>query len=355
MEHNAETDYVVRPYPEVRLRLSPERYWDWIAYGIVKPSVVRLKIGQEAEGAANLQQAVESGKAVFCYSNHVSWADHFLILNMIDDNVKARTSGMCKEKYYTYPVFGWLLKKGNMPPITNVKMCYARWFKKQNGRPPKQSDFIKFISTEGEDPLHNVNVAKRQLLLHTVDCVGELLNRNHIILGYPEGTRNEKTSLQHFRSGIIQLPLQFKGSIVPTAVSGTDKILPKGMKWHKIFKFYLREGVHTKVRFGRAIDWMELLSKCQDKFHRIGDRASVANVRLLYEQIENGRFHAYTIESERFKDIFKEASLIIKCAVNDMLPDEYKTDSVGFLDDSSEHPGAAAESHFARKSGIISS
>ena len=336
MGHNTETDYVVKPYPEVRLRLSPERYWDWIAYGIVKPSVVRLKIRQEAEGAANLQQAVESGKSVFCYSNHVSWADHFLILNMIDDNVEARTSGLCKEKYYTYPAFGWLLKKGNMIPITNIKMCFARWFRKMHGHPPKQSNFIKFINYEGRNPLHDVNVAKRELLLHTVDCVSEMLNRRHIILGYPEGTRNEKISVQHFRSGIIQLPLQFKGTIVPTAVSGTDKILPKGTKWHKIFKFYFSPGVLTKVRFGKAIDWEELLSKCQDKFHRIGDKANVANVRLLYEQIKNGRFRAYTIESERYEEIFKEASLIIKRAVNDMLPQEYRADIAEPFDSTEE-------------------
>jgi 1-acyl-sn-glycerol-3-phosphate acyltransferase len=322
------SDFIINPCPEELMKPSPESHWDWVAVRIIKPIIDRMKIRQEAISVENLRSAIESGRPVFSFSNHVSWADHFLIMNMMIEQQDVRISAICKEKYYKFPVFGWFLRRGNQIPISNVKLCFARWFKQTEGRPPRQKDFIDFMTASGADPRHEVNVLKRQSLIRTAAYTHEMLERKRIILGYPEGTRSQQGKVQPIKTGIIQLPFEYKGLILPTAISGTDKILPRGIKWHKIFTYFRTHGALTKVRFGRAIDHAELLDKCEEKFKRIEDMVNLENVKALREQIEGGAFHAYTAEAERFERIFDESSLIVMRAVNDILPDEYKTEQV---------------------------
>ena len=321
-------DYVIKPCPEEVMKPSSESYWDWVGLKIVKPLVDHLKIRQDAEGVENFLNAVKEGRPVFSFSNHVSWIDHFLIMNVMIVRLDSRISALTKEKYFKYPLFGWTMRRVNQIPITNVKLCFARWFKETKGRPARQSDFIEFMTNSGADPHHEVNILKRQSLVRTAAHTREMLERERIILGYPEGTRSQHSSLQPIKTGIIQLPFECKGTILPTGISGTDKILPRGMKWYNIFKFFGPEGAHTEVRFGRPIDYTELLDKCQEKFERIEDLVNLENVKVLREQIESGHFRAYTIEAERFERIFDESSLIIMRAVNDILPEEYKAEQV---------------------------
>ncbi|MFQ5551972.1 MAG: lysophospholipid acyltransferase family protein, partial [Gemmatimonadales bacterium] len=180
----------------------------------------------------------------------------------------------------------------------------------------------------GTDPHHEVNVLKRQSLVRTAVYTHQMLERKRIILGYPEGTRSQRGKMQPIKTGIIQLPFECKGLIIPTAITGTDKILPKGIKWYSIFRYLRSHGALTKVRFGRQIDYTELLDKCEEKFERIEDMVNLENVRVLREQIESGKFRAYTAEAERFERIFDESSLIVMRAVNEILPEEYKTEQV---------------------------
>jgi 1-acyl-sn-glycerol-3-phosphate acyltransferase len=327
-EKKNKLDAIIKTYPEEIMKPAPERHWEIVSVGCVKPLVVRLRIRQEAEDTQNLKEALDSGRPVFNFSNHLSWADHFLIMNMIDDYFHIPVSALCKEKYYRYPLFGFALRRANQIPITNVKLCFARWFKQSNGRLPRERDFIEFMNKSGDDPYHEVNVLKRQSLVRTAVYTHEMLERRRPILGYPEGTRSHHGTLQPIKTGIMQLPFEFKGIIVPIAISGTDKILPRGIKWYNVFKFYRLEGALTTVRFGHGIDYAELLDKCEKKFERIEDMVNLDNVRMLRELIEKDRFRAYTIEAERFERIFDEASLIIMRAVNEMLPKEYRTEQV---------------------------
>lgn len=322
------SDATVKAYPEEIMRPVKERWWDIAARRLVKPLIVRLKIRQEIKDKENLQQAIDSKQAVFLFSNHLSWADHFLIMNMVDDCVRVPVSALCKEKYYRYPVFRWFLRKSNQIPITNVKLCFARWYKQSEGRLPRERDFIEFMNTAGENPYHEVNVLKRQSLVRTAVYTREMLARNRPILGYPEGTRSYRGVLQPIKTGIMQLPFECKGLVIPTAISGTDKILPKGIKWYNIFKFYGADGAITRVRFGNPMSYNELLDRCEEKFERIEDIVNLENVRTLRTLIERDQFRAYTIEAERFERIFDESSLIVMRAVNDMLPEEYKAGQV---------------------------
>lgn len=323
------SDYIIKPCPEERMKPSPESHWNMMARKGIKPLLERIKVEEQAEDVENLKEAIEGGRPVFSFSNHVSWADHFLIMNMIDEHMLVATSALAKENYYKYPVFGWVMRRANHIPITNVKLCFARWFKQTEGRPPRRSDFIEFMTASGADPLHEVNVQKRQLLVRTAVHVGEMLDRGRVILGYPEGTRNQHSSMQPIKTGVIQLPFEFKGCIVPSAVTGTDKILPRGGKWYDFLKlFFVDGGAVTNVRFGRGIDYTELLDECQKKFERIEDMVNLENVKTLRTLIEAGRFRAYTVEAERFERIFDESSLIVMRAVNKILPEEYQAEHV---------------------------
>ncbi|GAB4353509.1 MAG: lysophospholipid acyltransferase family protein [Candidatus Abyssubacteria bacterium] len=310
------------------MRPVSEVWWEWLCRGVIKWLVVNLKIRQEAEATENLREAVDTGCPVFLFSNHVSWADHFLIMNMIDDHLKIPVSALCKEKYYKYPGFGTVLRLSNQIPITNVKLCFARWFKLSRGHPPRERDFIEFMNTEGDNPYHEVNVLKRQSLVRTAVYTQEMIGRKRLILGYPEGTRSQRGTLQPVKTGIMQLPFECKGVVVPTAIWGTDRILPKGVKWYNIFKFYHLDGAVTKVRFGKAISWSEMLDRCERKFDRIEDIVNLENVRRLRELIERDQFRAYTLEAERFERVFDESSLVVMRAVNEMLPDEYRAEQV---------------------------
>jgi 1-acyl-sn-glycerol-3-phosphate acyltransferase len=249
-------------------------------------------------------------------------------MNMIDDHIQVRVSALCKEKYYRYPLFGWVLRRANQIPITNVKLCFARWYKQAMGRLPRERDFIEFMNNAGGNPYHEVNVLKRQSLVRTAVYAHEMLERKRPILGYPEGTRSQRGSMQPIKTGIMQLPFECKAIVIPTAISGTDRILPKGVKWYDIFKFYRLDGALTTARFGRGIDYSELLDQCQKKFEHIEDMVNLENVKMLRELIQKAQFRAYTIEAERFERIFDESSLMIMRAVNEMLPEEYQAEHV---------------------------
>jgi len=321
-------DVVIKSYPEEIMKLHPEWWWDLLGRKIVKYLIVHLKIQQQADGVENYLQALDSGRPLFVFSNHLSWADHFLIMNMMDDQVPLNVSALCKEKYYRYPVFGWVLRQSNQIPLTNIKLCFARWFKQTKGRLPREHDFVEFMNISGNNPYHEVNVFKRQSLVRTAVYTHEMVQRGRPILGYPEGTRSQRGQLQPIKTGIMQLPFECKGIVVPTAISGTDRILPKGVKWYNIFKFYRLDGALTKARFGRAISYTELLDRCEAKFERNDDMVNLENVRTLRKLIETGQFRAYTIEAERFERIFDESSLIVMRAVNEMLPPEYRAEQV---------------------------
>jgi len=328
MDKKFRGDAVIKPCPEEIMKPFPEWGWDLVARKWVKNLIIRLRIGQEAETVENLKKAIESGSPVFIFSNHLSWADHFLIMNMIDEHLKVRVSALCKEKYYGFPVFGWVLRKANQIPITNVKLCFARWYKQSTGKLPRERDFIEFMNRSGANPYHEVNVLKRQSLVRTAINTHEMLERKRPVLGYPEGTRSHRGTLQPIKTGIVQLPFEFKGLVIPAAIWGTDKILPKGIKWYNIFKYYGFPGSHTVVKFGQALSCFELLDRIERKFERIEDVVNLDNTRMLRSLLERNQFRAYTIEAERFERVFDEASLIIMRRVNEMLPPEYRAEQV---------------------------
>lgn len=79
----------------------------------------------------------------------------------------------------------------------------------------------------------------------SLDHCGELMDRGWSLLIYPEGTRSPDGRLLRFKPGIGYLATELGVPVLPVAISGGHKILPKGARWPR------RSPV--QVCFGEAI------------------------------------------------------------------------------------------------------
>ena len=69
-------------------------------------------------------------------------------------------------------------------------------------------------------------VADRAALRHAV----ELLKAGRVVTIFPEGTRSEDGALRPAEKGFALIARQANAAIVPVAIEGTEKMLPKGAK-----------------------------------------------------------------------------------------------------------------------------
>ena len=79
----------------------------------------------------------------------------------------------------------------------------------------------------------------------SLDFTGEMIDRGHSIILFPEGERTRDGKIHAFKSGIGYIVMNMKIPVVPVKIEGLFEILPVG---HSIPKFG-----HTKVTFGRRI------------------------------------------------------------------------------------------------------
>jgi 1-acyl-sn-glycerol-3-phosphate acyltransferase len=111
----------------------------------------------------------------------------------------------------------------------------------------------------GEDPLR-----------HPVRALRE----GYGLLLYPEGTRSAKGVIGAFRSGIGRLVAEFPGiPVIPTALKGTDKVLPKDSM--------LPRSYPVCVRFGKPL--CDLHADMADK---VSWRAVAAEVRAAVIRLQ---------------------------------------------------------------------
>jgi 1-acyl-sn-glycerol-3-phosphate acyltransferase len=92
-----------------------------------------------------------------------------------------------------------------------------------------------------------VDRGDRASAIASLEAAGRLIRRdNSSVVIFPEGTRSTEAGLLPFKKGAFMLALHTGVEIVPVAVLGTRRILPKGA-WR------LRPGPVT-VRFGAPVD-----------------------------------------------------------------------------------------------------
>lgn len=311
-------------YPEERMRYRNERWWDFIAYWFVRPIIDLTRIRFVPHETHELYRVAGAGARTFIFSNHISWADHFLIYYFMLHDKPYRGSAIAKEKYYKWPFARDVLRLSNQIPITNIKITFARWFYERQGRVPTEADFVRFMEAHGSAPTHEVNVRKARAMAETAAHTQAMLDRGRIILGYPEGTRSKTGRLQATKTGIMQLPLMCKGTIVPTAVWGTEQVLGRQNYAWAFIKYFVWKGPEIHCRFGPALAWDEALAFIEQKFEQREDPVNLQRVRDLRVEIEAGTFQAFSAAARRYERIFDEVALLVMRRINDLLPETYQ-------------------------------
>ena len=91
--------------------------------------------------------------------------------------------------------------------------------------------------------------ALRQAIAH--------LKEGHLVIIFPEGTRSEDGRLKEAEKGFALIARQTDVPIIPIAIDGTEKILPKGAKWP--------QRGPTTIKIGLPITVAQILSDSTDK------------------------------------------------------------------------------------------
>ena len=91
---------------------------------------------------------------------------------------------------------------------------------------------------------------------------------------FPEGKRSEDGELLKAESGIGMVALKSRGTVVPVALVGTDKLLP----YHSIFFRFAR----VRVIFGKPMTFDDLYERGVDResIDEVGNRIMAAIAEL---------------------------------------------------------------------------
>ncbi|MBA4312178.1 MAG: 1-acyl-sn-glycerol-3-phosphate acyltransferase [Chlorobiaceae bacterium] len=163
------------------------RFW---AYGILKVCGVKVKV----EGIEN----VDFSRSYIYVSNHASQFDIPAVVAGIPDQIRI----VYKKELEKIPIFGWGLKYGKT--------------------------YIGIDRGRGQDAIQSLE-----------DAANKIRNGASVLL-FGEGTRSADGKLQQFKRGPFNLALRAGVPIVPVAINGSYKVLPK-------HSFRIRPGTITLV------------------------------------------------------------------------------------------------------------
>jgi len=153
---------------------------------------------------------IDKDKPYIYIPNHMSFFDIFALLAYLSVDFKF----IFKEEIMRVPIFGWAIRKAGYISIARSSPGKAR-------RTFKQAvDMIKSGTS---------------------------------LVVFAEGTRSKDGHLQPLKGGAFQLALSSGSPIVPVAIKGTNKIMPKG-------SFKLKRG-SIKIQLGRPISTIEYKRK----------------------------------------------------------------------------------------------
>lgn len=103
--------------------------------------------------------------------------------------------------------------------------------------------------------------------------LGRALREGYAVMMFPEGTRSTSGTLGSFRAGIGKLIAEFPGTpVVPTWISGTARILPKGAFVPRPFRAQVRFGTplqlkaHPKFR----ATWQSAADEIREAIRQLG-------------------------------------------------------------------------------------
>jgi 1-acyl-sn-glycerol-3-phosphate acyltransferase len=127
----------------------------------------------------------------------------------------------------------------------------------------------------GQDPLRHASRALRE---------------GYALLLFPEGTRSKDGSIGPFRGGIGRLIADFPGTpVIPTFLSGTTRVMPKGKVVPRPFKVTVRFGApmlikaHPKFR----ATWQSAADEVRDAVLQLGGFTAAASPTPAQAPTEN--------------------------------------------------------------------
>jgi 1-acyl-sn-glycerol-3-phosphate acyltransferase len=178
--------------------------------------LLRLLFGPDMEGAEHVP---EEGAAIIA-SNHLSFADHFLMPVKLPRIVYS----LAKLEYFT--------GKGLRGRLTAA-----------------------FFRNVGSVPVDRAGGRAADPALQTAL---RILGEGKLFCLYPEGTRSPDGRLYKGRTGVARLALASGVPVIPCAMIGTDEVMPPGQVVPKVHK--------VVVRFGKPLDFSRYAGMESDRF-----------------------------------------------------------------------------------------
>jgi len=146
---------------------------------------------------------IQKEKSYVYIPNHLSFFDIFALLAYLPVDFKF----ILKEELMHIPILGWAMRRAG------------------------------YISIDRSSP------AKARRTIN--QAIDKIKNGASIVI-FAEGTRSKDGHLQPLKRGAFQLAIASGSPIVPVAIKGTNKIMPKG-------SFRIKKGF-IKIQFGRPIE-----------------------------------------------------------------------------------------------------
>lgn len=175
------------------------------------------------------QESFPKKGSVILAPNHVSYADP----PTAGCGLSRKVRFMAKTELFHVPVIGYLIRKVGAFPV-------------------KQ------------------NTADRAALKRAI----ELLGKGEVVCIFPEGRRSPDGNLMEAQPGFGMIALKSKAPVVPVALIGTDKLLPR----HSIFIHFAR----VKVIYGEPMTFDDLYDQGmgREAIEEVGKRVIAAIAKL---------------------------------------------------------------------------
>lgn len=211
--------------PEIQPLLGRNRALFWFGYLILQPVYwfARIFLRMEVEGRESLDRL--EPPFLIC-PNHQSLVDAFLVCSTYSRRIAGHTFHVGARMYFEGPLTSWLAPSLNIVPIDA-----------------------------------NVN------LIRAMKAGAAGLRAGKILNIYPEGHRTYDGELHQFKQGAAILATELGVPIVPVAIDGAYKVLPRDSSRIRLAK--------VKIRFGQPIqpegDYSELTDKLKAEVQRMLD------------------------------------------------------------------------------------
>lgn len=194
---------------------EPVRRIRRIADAILHTPLFRIFVELQPEGVENITRL---GTPVMFISNHVSYLDQPTVMGAIPPEISYRTATAAWAEFF----------------FVN--------FSSLAGRLWKIAAFEYCSILMGVFPLPQSSGFRA-----TLQHMGRLVDRGNSLLLFPEGERTQDSGLLPFQKGLGVMVQELGIPVVPVAMLGLEKILPRGANWPK-------KGV-VRVVFGEPLDF----------------------------------------------------------------------------------------------------